>query len=137
LVLLGADPIADCPDAVLARTALERTGVVIALDTFLTDSSSLADVVLPAAAFGEKAGSTTSLEGRVTSVAQRVTPAGMSRADWMVAAELADLLGHDELAGTLSSVEAVTAAIAKSVPAYAGATPAALDGNREGIVAVS
>ncbi len=98
LVLLGADPISDFPDALLARKAIEGARVVVALDAFLTESSSLADVVLPAAVFGEKAGTTTNLEGRVTTVTQRVTPAGTARADWMVAAELADALGQDELA---------------------------------------
>ena len=66
LVLLGADPLTDCPDADLARRGVAGAAVVIAVDTFLTDSSQLADVVLPAAAFGEKAGTTTNLEGRVT-----------------------------------------------------------------------
>ena len=33
-----------------------------------------ADVVLAAAAYGEKAGTTTNLEGRVTTVARKVTP---------------------------------------------------------------
>ena len=63
----------------------------------------MADVVLPAAVAGEKAGSTTNLEGRVTTVSQQVTPAGTARADWMVAAELADALGRDPLADTLLS----------------------------------
>ncbi len=137
LVLLGADPVADCPDTVLARRAVERAGTVVALDTFLTDSSSLADVVLPAAAFAEKAGTTTNLEGRVTTLSQRVTPPGAARPDWMVAADLADRLGHDALASSLLSVTAITDAIAKDVAAYAGATRAALDGNREGVLAVA
>jgi predicted molibdopterin-dependent oxidoreductase YjgC len=92
--------------------------------------------VLPAALFGEKDGTTTNLEGRVTTVSQRVTPAGTSRPDWMVAAELADALGHDELADQLLSVTAITDAIAAAVPAYAGATSTVLAGNREGVVAV-
>ena len=137
LVLLGADPISDFPDALLARKAIEAARVVVAIDGFLTESSSQADVILPAALFGEKSGTTTNLEGRVTTVAQRVTPAGTSRADWMIASELADVLGHDELATALSSVESITDAIAASVPAYAGATKAALDGNREGVLAVT
>ena len=66
LVLLGVDPIADCPDADLARRALAGARRVIAVDTFLTESSRRADVVLAAAAFGEKSGTTTNLEGRVT-----------------------------------------------------------------------
>ncbi len=98
LVLLGADPLADFPDAELAKQAIDRAGVVVALDAFLTESAALADVVLPASMFAEKSGTTTNLEGRVTTVAERVTPAGTSRADWMVAAELADLLRFDDLA---------------------------------------
>ena len=101
LILLGADPVADFPDAALAKQAIERTGVVVALDAFLTESAALADVVLPASVFAEKSGTTTNLEGRVTTVAERVTPAGTSRADWMVAAELADLLRLDDLASQL------------------------------------
>ena len=41
-----------------------------------TASSSQADVVLAVAAFGEKSGTTTNLEGRVSPVAQKVTAAG-------------------------------------------------------------
>ena len=108
----------DCPDADLGRLGVEGAAVVVALDTFLTDSATLADVVLPAAAFGEKAGSTTNVEGRVTEVAQRVTPIGTARADWMVAAELADRLGYDDLAAALTGVDAVTDAIAAGVAGY-------------------
>ena len=95
LVLLGADPIADCPDADLARRAIAGARRVIAVDTFLTESSRQADVVLAAAAFGEKSGTTTNLEGRVTTIAQKVTAHGTARPDWMIAAQLAERLGHD------------------------------------------
>ena len=103
---------ADFPDSTLARQAIDRTGAVVALDSFLTASAALADVVLPASMFAEKDGTTTNLEGRVTTVAQRVTPAGTSRADWMVAAELADLLGLDDLRATLGDAASITDAIA-------------------------
>ena len=72
-MLLGADPLADCPDADLARRALAGARRVVAVDTFLTESSAHADVVLAAAAFGEKDGTTTNLEGRVTPVGRKVT----------------------------------------------------------------
>jgi NADH-quinone oxidoreductase subunit G len=136
LVLLGADPIADCPDADLARRALAGARRVIAVDTFLTESSGIADVVLAAAAFGEKAGTTTNLEGRVTDLGQKVTVHGTARPDWMIASELAELLGHDEVALTMSSVDAITDAIAAAVPAYAGATRSALRSARDGVLAV-
>jgi NADH-quinone oxidoreductase subunit G len=128
LVLLGADPVVDFPDTALAQRALDNAKVVVAIDSFLTDSAAAADVVLPASMFAEKDGTTTNLEGRVSAVARRVTPAGTSRADWMIASELAEHLGFGELATTLVSAEAITSAIAGSVPAYRDATPAALGG---------
>jgi NADH-quinone oxidoreductase subunit G len=122
LVLLGADPLADFPDRDLARRALAGA-TVIAVDAFLTDSSRLADVVLPAAMFAEKAGSTTNLEGRVSRLNPKITPPGTARADWMIAAELAERLGADL---GLTSVEQITDEIAAVAPAYAGLTCRAL-----------
>ncbi len=57
--------------------------------------SAQADVVLAAAGFAEVDGTTTNLEGRVSTVARKVTPPGTARADWMIAAELARRLGAD------------------------------------------
>jgi predicted molibdopterin-dependent oxidoreductase YjgC len=136
LVLLGADPISDCPDADLARRALAGARRVIAVDTFLTESSGKADIVLPAAAFAEKSGTTTNLEGRVTTVQQKVTVHGTARPDWMIAAQLAARLGHDGVAEELSSLDAISAAIAAGVPAYAAATGHALRTERDGVLAV-
>ena len=68
LVLLGADPLADFPDSKLAAAAFERVGTVISVDTFMTASTSRADVVLPAAMFGEVDGSFLNLEGRLSPV---------------------------------------------------------------------
>ncbi len=109
---------------------------MIAVDTFLTDSAAAADVVLAAAAYGEKSGTTTNLEGRVTTIGKKVSVAGTSRPDWMIAAELAERLGLDDLADRLGSVDAITDAIAASVPAYAGATRAALRDSPDGVLAV-
>jgi len=118
LVLLGADPLSDVPDADLARRGLAGARNIISIDTFMTPSTSQADVVLPAAAFGEKNGTTTNLEGRMSNVAQKITPAGTSRPDWMIAAELATALGKNLGVG---SVEEVTAKLANTVPQFAPA----------------
>ncbi len=137
LVLLGADPLSDFPDADLARRALAGARRIISVDTFLTDSAAAADVVLAAAAYGEKAGTTTNLEGRVTTVGKKVSVAGTARPDWMIAVELAELLDHLDIADRLLSVDAITDAIAASVPAYAGATRAALAALPDGVLAVA
>ncbi|MEO5901460.1 MAG: NADH-quinone oxidoreductase subunit NuoG [Ilumatobacteraceae bacterium] len=133
LVLLGADPLRDHPDSHLTRQALASIPRIIAIDTFLNDSSKLAQVVLPAAAAGEKSGSHTNIEGRVSNVAQKVTPRGSARPDWMIAVELGMELGTDLGYDTVADI---TAAIAARVPAYAGVTPEALAANRDGIIAV-
>ena len=75
LVLLGGDPVADFPDATLARAALDGPATVIAVDAFLSESTRRADVVLPATLWGEKPGTVTNLEGRV----QRARPQGRAR----------------------------------------------------------
>jgi NADH-quinone oxidoreductase subunit G len=123
LVLLGADPLANFPDRDLARRALAGAGTVIAVDGFLTASSKQADVVLPAAVAGEKAGSTTNIEGRVSRLNQKVTPPGTARSDWMIAVELAARLGVDL---GYESVAQITNEIAAVAPAYEGIDAAAL-----------
>ena len=126
LVLVGADPLADCPDTDLARRGLAGARRIIAVDTFLTASSQKADVVFAASAYGEKAGTHTNLEGRVTALARAVTPAGTSRADWMIASELAMALGTDL---GYSTVDDITTHIAATVPGFEHVTPAAVAGD--------
>lgn len=95
LVLLGADPLADFPDRDLAERGLAGVRTIIAIDNFPTDSVRRADIVLAATAYGEKGGTTTNLEGRVSRLGQKVTAPGSTRDDWMIAAELAWRLGGD------------------------------------------
>ena len=132
LVLVGADPLADFPDHQLAQRALAGARRVIVVDTFLTASAAKADVVLAASAFAEKAGTHTNLEGRVTSLARKVTPAGVTRADWMIAAELALELGTDLGYETVSDI---TADIAANVAGYADVTAAAVAAQGDGVLA--
>ena len=117
LVLLGADPVQDAPDRDLARRALEAVGTVIAVDCFLTGSVEAADVVLPAAGYAEVDGTTTNLEGRVSTVVQRVTSPGTARADWIIATDLAARLGSDL---GVTSVEDLLAEIERVAPTHAG-----------------
>ncbi len=119
LILVGADPVRDVPDGELAAGALEAAEFVVALDLFITDSSTHADVILPAAAFAEKDGTVTNLEGRVQKVNQIVPPPGQTRADWSVLDDLARRLGHPL---GFASAEIVAKEIASLAPAYAGVT---------------
>jgi NADH-quinone oxidoreductase subunit G len=95
LVLLGSDPVNDYPDAALIKQAMERVTTVISVDAFVTASAAMADVILPAAIFGEVDGSFLNLEGRLSPLTAKVTPPGQAKADWMIAVELATTLGID------------------------------------------
>jgi NADH-quinone oxidoreductase subunit G len=131
LVLLGADPLRDFPDAELARRGLAGARTVIAVETFANDSTPEADVVLPAAGFTEVDGTTTNLEGRVTVLRQKVTPPGGARPDWMIAAELANRMGADL---GFTSVEEIWAEIQRLSTAHAGVTLAELTATVDGVL---
>ena len=118
IVLLGADPVDDFPDAELARAALDKVSTVVALDAFITSSSAQADVILPATLTGEADGTFLNMEGRLSPIRAKVTPPGQAKPDWMIAAEVAGALGIDlgfvtldelraELAETASSLDGV------------------------------
>lgn len=133
LVLLGADPLADCTDRALAEAALARAEFIVAIDTLPNASNGRADVILPAAGYGEKNGTTTNIEGRVTLLSSKVSAPGTARPDWMIAAELALLLGTDF---GYENVTDITADISVSVPTHSGVSLDALTaaGNADGIV---
>jgi NADH-quinone oxidoreductase subunit G len=132
LVLLGADPVADFPDRALVEAAFDRVPTIVALDRFLTASSSRAHVVLPAAGATEVNGTTTNLEGRVLPLNQKVTPPGTARADWLIAAELARRIGADLGFADLDELWREAEALG---PAYAGLRGRlAEDVEREGVV---
>jgi predicted molibdopterin-dependent oxidoreductase YjgC len=119
LILLGADPLRDFPDGDLAARGLAGARTVISVGIFLDDSARQADVVLAAAGYAETAGTTTNIEGRISSVEQEITPPGTARQDWMLAEELALRLGADL---GLESVEDVWDEIERVAPSHAGIT---------------
>jgi len=131
LVLLGADPMSDFPDAVLVRRALDAVDTTIVVDGFESESTQHADVFLPATLWGEKAGTLTNLEGRVQRVGRKVAPEGTAMDDWRIAVELALRLGHDL---DLATVDDVTDEIARVAPSFAGVTSELVRSARDGVV---
>jgi len=125
LVLLGSDPLNDFTGRALAAAALHKVPHVIAIDMLVNDSmASAADVVLAACGPTETAGTFTNLEGRVSVCRQRVTSAGTSRADWMIASEIGRRLGADL---GFDSVESIRAEIASVSAVHAGLHELALE----------
>ena len=134
VVVLGAEPLSDHPDADLARRALDSAEFVVAVTGTPGATADLADVVLPAAEAHERAGTTTNLEGRVSRLGQKLTPPGQAWPDWMIAAELAVHLDADL---HLDSVGDVWDEIERLAPSHRGLTRSVLDGPgaADGVVA--
>ena len=117
LYVVGSDPLLSYPDGKLAESALSKCGLLIVQDAFLSATAHLADVVLPAAAFAEEAGTFTSNEGRVQKLRPIRRPAFEARSNMEIFALLASALGHD--LGSTAAPD-VFSEITRLVPSYGG-----------------
>jgi NADH-quinone oxidoreductase subunit G len=119
MLLVGSDPVRDCPDPQLAEQALDAADFVVSLDAFVTDSSAKADVILPAAVWGEIDGTVTNIEGRVQRMSKSVVPRGQAMSIANAIDGIARYMGA-EMHSTDWSI--VNKEIAEVAPAYAGLT---------------
>jgi len=95
LFVLGENPMQSEADSGEMRRRLQGLEFMVAQDIFLTATAELADVVLPAAGWGEADGSFTSSERRVQLVRKVVDPPGEARDDIDILCDLARAMGHD------------------------------------------
>ena len=88
--IVCTNPAHSMPDAGKIREALDTAEFVVVQEAFMqTDTVPYADVVLPASSWGEKSGTVTNSERRISRVRQAVPPPGDARADWWIANEVA------------------------------------------------
>eukprot|EP01032_Pedospumella_encystans_P005735 gene5735-6844_t len=84
------NPAQSMPDQAMVRRALERAEFVVVQEAFATTATcAYADLLLPATTWGEKEGTVTNSERRVSRVRPAVPPPGEARHDWSIAAEFA------------------------------------------------
>ena len=87
------NPAQSMPDQATVRRALERAELVIVQEAFATASTcDYADLLLPATTWGEKTGTVTNSERRISRVRPAVTAPGETRHDWSIAVEFAQRL---------------------------------------------
>jgi NADH-quinone oxidoreductase subunit G len=119
LYIAGTDPLIACPDRDFVARALGGADLVIVQDAFLTDTAGLADVILPAAGYGEESGTFTNNEGRIQQVQKFRQPAFEAQDNLAIFDFVAALRGQ-----TLkpSTQDEIFGEIARLVPAYQGVT---------------
>ena len=87
------NPAQSMPDQATVRRALERAELVVVQEAFATASTcDFADLLLPASTWGEKMGTVTNSERRISRVRPAVTAPGEARHDWSIAVDFAQRL---------------------------------------------
>ncbi|MDE2517190.1 MAG: nitrate reductase [Rhodospirillales bacterium] len=94
LWIAGTNPAASMPEAGLVRAALAACPFVVVADCWEGDTTDYAHVLLPAAGWGEKDGTVTASDRRISRQRRFRPPPGEARTDWWMFAELARRLGH-------------------------------------------
>lgn len=119
LYIMGENPMVSDPDINHVKEALEHVDFLVVQDIFMTETSELADVVLPAASFAEKDGTFSNTERRVQRVRKAIDPVGQSKADWQIIMEIMNHLGYKK---TYAHPSEIMDEIASLTPSYAGIT---------------
>ena len=89
LYVMGENPVRALSGSPRIGGAMKNLEFLVVQDILETETSRLADVVLPGAAFAEKGGSFTNMEGRIQSFEAALPRPGEAMADW----EILNLLG--------------------------------------------
>ncbi len=97
LWIMATNPADSMPEADKVRDAIAACPFVVVSDvTAATDTAALAHVLLPAAAWGEKDGTVTNSERRISRQRSFLKPPGQAAADWWQLAEVAKRMGYGE-----------------------------------------
>ncbi|MDD1827495.1 nitrate reductase [Photobacterium sp. ZSDE20] len=95
--IMATNPVVSLPDSEKIKTALEKCPFVVVSDCIAdTETTRLANVVLPAQGWSEKSGTVTNSERRI-SRQRRVLPSpGEAKPDWWILKEVAQKMGFKE-----------------------------------------
>jgi assimilatory nitrate reductase catalytic subunit len=95
LWVIGTNPAVSLPDADIARAALKKLELFVISENVLSNDTvkAGAHVLLPAQAWGEKSGTVTNSERRISRQRAFLEPPGEAKPDWWIVSEVAKRLG--------------------------------------------
>ncbi len=92
--IIATNPLVSMPDNQKIKQALQKCPLVIVSDCVASnDTIEFADIVLPAQGWGEKSGSVTNSERRISRQRSFLTPFGQAKPDWWIISEVAKRMG--------------------------------------------
>jgi assimilatory nitrate reductase catalytic subunit len=95
--IMGTNPVVSLPNADKVKAALELCETVIVSDCIAkTDTSATANILLPATGWGEKEGTVTNSERRISRQRALVKAPGEARHDWWIISQVAQAMGFEE-----------------------------------------
>ncbi len=97
LWIMATNPLVSMPNNKFVKQALEKCDLVIVSDCVRnTDTTEMADILLPALAWGEKDGTATNSERRISRQRAFLSPPGEAQADWWMIAQVAQRMGFSK-----------------------------------------
>jgi len=115
LYIMGENPLRSLPQVDQVRKGLEKLDFLVVQDILATETTDIADVVLPGAAFSEKAGSFTNMEGRIQSFEPAVSPPAEAKPDWEILDLLLEKIGNLKRYGSINKLRTE---IKRLIPMY-------------------
>ena len=95
--IIGTNPVVSMPNADRVRAALQQCDTVIVSDCIAeTDTTATANILLPAAGWGEKSGTVTNSERRISRQRALVSAPSDARPDWWILSRVATAMGFGE-----------------------------------------
>ncbi|MGY8871245.1 MAG: nitrate reductase [Pseudomonadales bacterium] len=104
--IIATNPVVSMPDADKIKQALAHCDLVIVSDSSdSTDTLQFADVCLPATTWGEKDGTTTNSERRISRQRRFLSPPEKAQDDWKIICEVAKRMGFNDAFNFSSSAD--------------------------------
>ena len=94
--IMGTNPVVSMPNANQIKRALQKAELVVVSDCIeKTDTSAFAHVLLPATGWGEKSGTVTNSERRISRQKHLMPPSGEALSDWRILTKFAHAMGWE------------------------------------------
>lgn len=95
--IIATNPVVSLPDSEKIKAALEKCPFVVVSDCIAdTETTRLADVVLPAQGWSEKSGTVTNSERRISRQRRILPSPGEAKPDWWILKEVAQKMGFND-----------------------------------------